>query len=109
MARLHVRCRSKPRGCFGRDTIPDTSKNRHKLEHRDIKCKQCGEWVSLLPSRKTELAKRRRCSCDGVEWADLRNSPHDTNTAGCKHYEDRKIDASLKSHRPVDIDSEPTW
>ena len=43
MSRLRCRCPKRGEICNRhRSSIPDTPENRHKLEHGDLICKQCG-------------------------------------------------------------------
>lgn len=103
MARLQVRCKNRnvESYCRMRATIPDTPRNRHRLEHGDAKCKACG-YDLVWQNRAVELSRRERCNCDGVQWADMRGSPHDVNTPGCKQYEDWLMESRLTSTKPRD-------
>lgn len=50
------------------------------------------------------------CRCDGIAWADMRNSPHRKGIRGCVHYEDHVTDRSLKpipKHSPRQKPYEP--
>ena len=79
--RLRARCNQL--GCQARTTLPGTPENLHRLEHRDVACKKCGK------------GKLRRCNCDGVQWADVRNSPHTYGSPGCKYREDHMLESGI--------------
>jgi len=87
MTKLRIRCNRRP--CRARKSIRNTPENRYKIDHHEIKCHMCDNGYMRIESRTIELSRRKRCLCDGVQWADTRNSPHDVNTPGCEHYEGR--------------------
>ena len=68
-------------------------------------------------NRKTKARKARdvtgglgRCHCDGVAWADMRNSPHIKGAQGCRHREGVLLERSLKpppKHSPRKKPYEP--
>jgi len=82
--RLRARCNLS--GCQRRKTLPNTPRNVVRLREREIACKCCGKGKlhQLKDNRQTELDKRVRCRCDGVDFS-FGESPHDINTPGCKH------------------------
>lgn len=104
MTSYRARCNKRP--CQARRTIrgvydPNDRESCHKHGCKGMMRK---DVTRERDCNKDASGGRPLCRCDGVQWADMRGSPHNRGDPGCNHREDVLIERGLSprsKHSPL--------
>ena len=106
---VKYRARCNKRACQARRTIKGNYDPNDRLPCHMYNCKGLMR-KDVTRERLGGNEGRELCHCDGVQWADTRNSPHRKGSEGCRHREEMLIEQALRpvpKHSPRQKPYEP--
>lgn len=114
MIRYRARCNKRP--CQARKTIKGVYDPN---DRRPCHVPGCKGLMRKDVTRERDCTRDATgggelCRCDGLEMS-IRNSPHRRGSKGCKHFEDVKVEQSLRPvpkhspRRPYEPEGEPSF